>query len=810
MAEPLLELVDVSKYYTGAQSVVAALNSVSLRFARGEFVAVTGESGSGKSTLANVLGGILPYESGEMLFMGRPTSHYDGEDWERYRRDRVSFISQSYGILPGATVMSNVVSALRLAGMDRSETKKAAEEILRRVELWELRRRRAAKLSSGQKQRLSIARALAKPAPILIADEPTGNLDAENSRKVIELLSGAAKERLVILITHEFDEARDVATRHIVIQEGKAASDTVLRPAPEPGPAPRRAKSSKKPLSPYVAGLQIRSRPVWSALMSLIAVLTAFSVFAFLGVFILSLDDTSTRIYDRSAFRNGSKTRLLAAPIQGSLTQADYESILKIPHVTALEVWGDACDAQYGYRGNIDYADINTVVTDPVTYEQIGVDTTHRVADTAPFVATVPMLPEGRSPVLTGRLPENFHEVLTSDPNLKIGDRVTVYLADFNSWDASVCVDVEMTVVGTTDYGEGLVFHEDVGRFFRQGMELHGSQDTPYRFLYLPREDLEGLPNGHVAGVFSFYEGKARATDPYEADGWFIGQNIIMLNDIGYPWVDSGETNTYSGFTSSGAPMSETVTAEVDGVPVETENPVYDIFYNAVLQSRDPDNESDPVTLLMLEQNDASWRPQRLMEVSPAMFDRLTWATPRQISVTIEDYAYTDRVLDELKDMGLAAISVYRLGSTQQDPVLAAERSQTLKVCLLALIAVAILQVVLLRVMFSAQADTLRLLANIGLTGKTGKRAVLWQLLFFTVLGQALGVLGIGLAGRAGVEKIAELIRYLPLKYALALSAVHIALTALAAVWILRYLPRQVFPLAERYEDLELDEEAEA
>ena len=167
MEKPLLSLRGLSKFYTNGQTVAVGLNQVSLDFRRGEFVAITGESGSGKSTLAHVLGGILTYESGEMLFDGKPTSHYDGVDWEGYRRDRISFISQNYGILPGSTVMGNVVSALRLSGMSLKEAKEEANQILHRVDLWQFRRRRAARRSSGQKQRLAIARALAKPAPIL-------------------------------------------------------------------------------------------------------------------------------------------------------------------------------------------------------------------------------------------------------------------------------------------------------------------------------------------------------------------------------------------------------------------------------------------------------------------------------------------------------------------------------------------------------------------------------------------------------------------------------------------------------------------
>ena len=117
----LLNLQGLSKFYTTAQSVVVGLNNINLSFQSGEFVAITGESGSGKSTMAHVLGGILPYEGGELLYKGKPTSHYDAADWERYRRDNISFISQNYGILPGCSVLSNVVSALRLSGFSGKE-----------------------------------------------------------------------------------------------------------------------------------------------------------------------------------------------------------------------------------------------------------------------------------------------------------------------------------------------------------------------------------------------------------------------------------------------------------------------------------------------------------------------------------------------------------------------------------------------------------------------------------------------------------------------------------------------------------------
>ena len=143
----ILTLSEVSKFYTGTQTVVVGLHRISLSFSIGEFVAVTGESGSGKSTLAHVLGGILPYESGEMFFDGKPTSCFGGADREKYRAESVSFISQNYGILPGASVLDNILGALAIAGLPKKEAEARAQEILEEVELSSLASRRAAYLS---------------------------------------------------------------------------------------------------------------------------------------------------------------------------------------------------------------------------------------------------------------------------------------------------------------------------------------------------------------------------------------------------------------------------------------------------------------------------------------------------------------------------------------------------------------------------------------------------------------------------------------------------------------------------------------
>ena len=800
MADTLLELKNVSKYYTGAQSVVMGLSSVSLTFSRGEFVAVTGESGSGKSTLAHVLGGILPYESGEMTLSGKPTSHYGGLDWERYRRDNVSFISQSYGILPGATVMRNVMSALILVGMEKAAAKEAAGDILRRVDLWELRNRRAAKLSSGQKQRLSIARALAKPAPILIADEPTGNLDAENSAKIIGLLAGAARERLVILVTHEFDEARDLATRHIILQDGHIAADIPLRPALEPGPVPAAETKKRRMLSPYVARLQCLSRPVWTAIMAAFFAITAFAVFAFLGVFISSIDDTFTRVYDPSAFKNGDPTRIVVlSQDMGALTQEDYAAFLSIPHVEAVEPWANVADAQYAYREGVDFDAVYTQESKlDITGTSVNswIEVRYVMRDDAPFIRTVPVLRDGETFLSEGSFPENMYEVVCGDGEHRIGDLIDVYLIDGRTMNMIGRSYLQMTfkVVGLTDWGDGLFFHDDLGRFFRQGYAQAVSvNEKDHGLMYLPNNPYAVCPDesqyetwkrqniaeaGHFVGSYDVFRGLlALYTD--QSLGWkynTIEELYALTGQYTFRSDDADENGNYRQ-------VSLLPTAYTRYFALEDE-------------------------LAFLFQYSSLAGP-RTMLVTYEDFDVLCWNTRDEAGLTISDYAYTDRVLKALDEMGYPAISVYRQGATEVNPELAAERSQTLRICLLALLVAAALQVVVLRAMFSVENESFKLLGNIGLTGRTAKRSVLLQIAFFTVLGQLLGAAGIWACYAAGVQKIVDMLKYLPAAYLAILSATHMALSAVAAAWVIRALSRQVYPLGTVQHDIDLDDAQE-
>lgn len=195
----LLTLKDIGKIYVSEGNVAVGIRGVNLSFDRGEFVAITGKSGSGKSTLLNVISGMDSYEEGELYIEGQTTSHYLQPEWEEYREKYISFIFQDYNIIESFTVLQNVELAL-MHIEDKKARRERAMELIKRVGLASYVKQKGSKLSGGQKQRTVIARALAKDSPIILADEPTGNLDSATSKEIIELLREVSKDTMAVLL----------------------------------------------------------------------------------------------------------------------------------------------------------------------------------------------------------------------------------------------------------------------------------------------------------------------------------------------------------------------------------------------------------------------------------------------------------------------------------------------------------------------------------------------------------------------------------------------------------------------------------
>ncbi len=217
----MLKLVNVSKFYYSKGIVSSGITKVNLELNLGEFVAITGESGSGKSTLLNVISGLDSYEEGEMYINGKETSHYTETDFEDYRRKYISNIFQNFNLVNSYTVYQNVELVLLLNGYKKHDVKEKILDIIDQVGLTEFKNTKVSKLSGGQKQRVAIARAMVKDTPIIVADEPTGNLDSKSAYEVIEILKRVAKNKLVIVVTHNIEQVENIATKIIKMHDGR-------------------------------------------------------------------------------------------------------------------------------------------------------------------------------------------------------------------------------------------------------------------------------------------------------------------------------------------------------------------------------------------------------------------------------------------------------------------------------------------------------------------------------------------------------------------------------------------------------------
>lgn len=229
---PLIKLKNVSKFYYNKGNVASGFNKVNLEFYSGEFVVITGESGSGKSTLLNVVSGLDTYEEGEMYINGKETSHYVASDFEHYRKTYIGNIFQSFNLINSYTVYQNIELVLLLNGFKKKDIKDKVIDLIKQVDLYKYRNTRVSHLSGGQKQRVAIARALAKDTPIIIADEPTGNLDTKSATSVLKLLSEIANDKLVIIVTHNYEQVEKYATRKIEMHDGKVREDITLKDDP--------------------------------------------------------------------------------------------------------------------------------------------------------------------------------------------------------------------------------------------------------------------------------------------------------------------------------------------------------------------------------------------------------------------------------------------------------------------------------------------------------------------------------------------------------------------------------------------------
>ena len=322
----LLRLKNIGKIYDSNDILTIGIRGVNLDFDYNEFVTIEGESGSGKSTLLNVIAANDSYEEGELYFNGAETSHYSETDWEKYREKNIAMIFQDFNIIENLTVLENVELAL-LRVEDKIERRKTVEDLIAKVGLTAQKNRKGSKLSGGEKQRTVIARALAKDSPVILADEPTGNLDVKASKEVAALLKAVSKDKLVIVVTHNPEFFVEYATRRVTIFDGSVKEEKVIRkPLPKTSADKEEIKAGKWQNfknTMHIGTLNYKSRPKFTAMMSFALFVCAITLFLVISVFGNSLIRPTKVPLDGT----GVTGKVILSNRSNSITQSDLDEV---------------------------------------------------------------------------------------------------------------------------------------------------------------------------------------------------------------------------------------------------------------------------------------------------------------------------------------------------------------------------------------------------------------------------------------------------------------------------------------------------
>lgn len=334
----MIKLKDVSKYYYNKGLITSGITKINAEFNIGEFIVITGESGSGKSTLLNVISGLDTYEDGEMYIDGKETSHYGDEDFEEYRKEYISNIFQNFNLVGSYTVYQNIELVMLINGYTRKEARPKILKLINEVELTKYKNTRVSKLSGGQKQRVAIARALAKNTPIIIADEPTGNLDKRAAESVLKTLALTAKDKLVIVVTHNYEQVEKYATRKITMFDGKILEDKIITKTDEVKTDGNLESKKMKPLSKLRLGVRNTFNIVPKFLLLLAVFLFMFAAITTEMAGLRENKYEEERVGNNSYLQNKDTSRIIINKSDKSpFTDEDYEKIEALGNISRIQ-----------------------------------------------------------------------------------------------------------------------------------------------------------------------------------------------------------------------------------------------------------------------------------------------------------------------------------------------------------------------------------------------------------------------------------------------------------------------------------------
>lgn len=688
----MLKLENISKYYYSSSNVTCALRKINLEFKLGEFVAITGESGSGKTTLLNLISGLDSYEDGEMYYYDKKTSFFDSEDWEKYRKEEIAFIFQNYNLIDSYTVLENVMVTYIIDGYSYKEAKIKAKEKLKLVGLEKDGHKKATKLSGGQKQRLAIARVLAKETNIIVADEPTGNLDVENGNAVLSILKELSKDKLVIVVTHNQGQVEPFITRKIRLRDGEITSDEIVEHVEEKEAVAKEPKKYNKAKRLFdFSFLNVKSQPKKSLLLMLLILFATLASFVFLINFKMNIDDTKTKKLTDELFTNFDDTRLIAKRKDGVAITLDEFETLKLDNVVSVEKYDYITDINYFRPGDYRWK-YDSGFQDNPAGPPVFVDSSYRIlTNFERFMRSSIDLSEDM--LEAGRLPSSLLEMVVYSNDLSLlNTKEVVLFQNRKIFGESSWFQYEVEIVGIlkepteqTYFSEQLCKIMDMTQF---NFSLKVEYDDPKTW----RTDSYTIYNLVIDPTLSGYQA---SFDSKRANN-LNNPKITIFDRIYYSVSQSWINCKYKLSTEDNQTYNHTISDNAIGVSEELFNEIYSVCRKS-----------------------------------------------GQVAIFVSDYAYIDDVREELGSLGYDSISCYQASVEGYDTTKVIIRYVNLFISIIALLVINVVTVLLAYAILKVKRNDYVIFKMIGLSNRDCKLINYIEVLFYGIL---CSILLIGIA----------------------------------------------------------------